>query len=129
MAEKSASEVKNILQTESNTPDNAQFAEEEYVEEELDKGIKLAYLNTLNQNNAERKKYARHIFFFTCGWATSIVGIILLDGFSWKCFYLSDSVLITLITTTTVNFFGFFLLVTKYLFNAKAIEKPNPFIK
>lgn len=38
---------------------------------------------------------------------------------------LHDKVLITLITTTTANFFGFFLLVLKYLFNADSIPFMN----
>lgn len=126
MVEKSASEIKDILQNEPISPDNSQSAEELYLVDQLDKEIKLAYLNTLKQNNTERKKYARHIFFFTCAWAITIVIIIFCDGLN-NFFHLSDSVLITLITTTTINFFGFFLLVTKYLFNAKAIEKANPF--
>ena len=80
------------------------------------------YNVTLAQNNAERKKYAGWIFFFTCIWATLIFVILFLHGF--KKMFLSDKVLITLITSTTINSFGFFLLVVKYLFNAD-IRKPS----
>lgn len=41
MSEKSALEVKNIIQTEPNSPDNAQLEEVQYVEDKLDKEINL----------------------------------------------------------------------------------------
>jgi|SRR6266496_2366992 len=89
--------------------------EEKYLEGELQK----EQLNTLKQNNAERKKYAKNIFWFTIGWAIAIIIVVIFSGWDNCYFHLkfSDAVLITLITTTTVNFFGFFLLVIKYLFN------------
>lgn len=123
---KLASQVKSIINEEEAASEVVE-SESEYLEDEVDRSIKFEYLQTLKQNNIERKKYAKHIFFFTCGWSASITVILVLCGLKAWCFYLSDTVLLTLITTTTVNFFGFFLLVTKYLFNAKAIEKPNPF--
>ena len=36
---------------------------------------------------------------------------------------LSDKVIMTLITSTTINVFGFFLLVLKYLFNTGSVKK------
>lgn len=80
------------------------------------------YNKTLGQNNRERRKYAAYIFWFTCWWTVFIFIILFCQGFgdnSPFCFHLPEAVLITLITTTTVNFLGFFLLVTKYLFNSK----------
>jgi len=41
-----------------------------------------------------------------------------------KLLSLSDTVLVTLITTTTASVFGFFLLVMKYLFNPE-FETPK----
>lgn len=74
------------------------------------------YNDTLKQNHEERKKYARHIFYITCIWSILIFLLVIFQGLSWLS--ISEKVLIALITSTTVNFFGFFFLVTKYLFNA-----------
>ena len=75
------------------------------------------------QNREERKKYANHIFKFTCCWAAAIFVLLLLSSLKLKViqdvvdFQISDKVLIALITTTTANSFGFFYIVVKYLFN------------
>ncbi len=78
------------------------------------------YNTELSTNIDERKKYARWIFILTCLWATCIFTIIFFLGFG-QClnFKISDSVMIALITSTTINFFGFFLLVIRYLFAVK----------
>ena len=105
--------------------ENTDAVAEEYnhVDKELDNELKSEqiktwrlYNETLGINSEERKKYAGYIFKLTCIWASLIFVIIFFQGFG--CTKLSDKVVITLITSTTINFFGFFLLVTKYLFNS-----------
>jgi len=107
-------------------------AEASEADQDADKAIKLELIRAkreqikqLEQNREERKKYAGHIFKFTCAWAAIIFVILILSGWNkaWSRFETSDKVLITLITSTTVNFFGFFLLVVKYLFHTGEIEK------
>lgn len=105
-------EVKDSI---SETSDSGLTIEREEIY--LNREFKREQLATLKQNNTERKRYARNIFFFTVGWAIAIIAIVLFCGWEFHSFKLSDTVLVTLITTTTVNFFGFFLLVVKYLFN------------
>ena len=85
----------------------------------------LIILNTeLRTNIDERKKYARWIFILTCFWAISIFTVVFFLGFGqYLNFKISDSVMIALITSTTINFFGFFLLVIRYLF---AVKKNTP---
>jgi hypothetical protein len=68
-----------------------------------------------SQNMEERKRYAEGIFGFTCVWCLFLA--IVLIGIGTEDLRLSDQVLITLITSTTVNVFVFFTYVTKYLFN------------
>lgn len=80
------------------------------------------YNKSLEQNNTERKKYAHWIFILTVAWAALIFILLFFQGFGVT--KLTDKVVITLITSTTVNFFGFFLLVTKYLFNTSE-HNPN----
>lgn len=102
--------------------------EEQLMDEETERRIRIEELNTikeynrtLSQNNDERKKYAHKIFVLTITWSVLIFVILFLTG--WSALHLSDTTIITLITSTTVNFFGFFFLVTKYLFNTGLPEK------
>jgi len=132
--------IKSAIAAEPTTSTPIIEEEDYYLDKDLDRALKIQEIKTkkefatlLKQNREERKKYAQHIFFFTCLWSTVIFGVILLSG--WKKhtdFDLSDKVLITLITSTTINFFGFFLLVVKYLFHTgdsdkeKKKDKPKP---
>jgi hypothetical protein len=70
------------------------------------------------QNIRERKKYARSIFWVILGWMVFVAGIIIacLWLFAVHKPILSDAVLITLLTTTTANVLGLFVLVVQYLF-------------
>lgn len=81
----------------------------------MNRDMHEAKLNNFNQNMAERKKYAFFIWQFTIFWSVFIGCIILWTAMGKLV--ISDAVLITLITTTSANIFGFFYLVTKYLFN------------
>ena len=108
--------------------DSTVTQESEFLEDETDRQIKLERLKTykeynatLAQNNAERKTYAIRIFKLTCIWAFVIFAIVISQGLGKMS--LSDKVLIALITSTTINFFGFFLLVVKYLFHTGAETK------
>jgi hypothetical protein len=69
-----------------------------------------------SQNMEERKRYAECIYGFTCVWCIFLA--IILIGKGTDDLNISDEVLITLITSTTINVFVFFRYVTKYLFNA-----------
>lgn len=112
--------------------------EEIYLDKEVERKIRIEELNTIIENNktlaqntAERKKYAHKIFLLTVYWSLLIFFILFLKG--WRSLDLSDKIIITLISSTTINFFGFFFLVTKYLFNpeipkvSKRIEKRTKF--
>ena len=62
-----------------------------------------------------RKEYIPKLFVLILAWLAVVV------IFLWKVaegpyFYLSDSVLITLITTTTINVLGIFLIAANWLF-------------
>jgi hypothetical protein len=68
-------------------------------------------------NIQERKKYAKRLFVTLLIWMIIILVFLALSAL--KIFELSDTVLIALITTTTLNFSGFFFAVVKYLFPEK----------
>ena len=73
------------------------------------------------QDRLERKKYAARVFNFLVLFTFTVLLIVVLNGLSnWICFYLSDSVLITLITTSLATIVGIFLIVMRYLF-----KQPN----
>ena len=98
------------------SPDEISQLEEDYVaRREQD-----ARIRQLEQNIAERKKYANRIFYLVCSWLCFVAALVLLNGiqdwFTFIPFHLSDAVLIALITTTTINVIGVFLFVVRYLF-------------
>lgn len=119
------------------SPSKEAIEEKLYLSEEQNTNLKErnAKLKGLLQDISERKKYAAHIFWMVASWLIMVLIVLWLNGI--KSFYmlnpfqklysigpqyiefsfhLSDQVLITLITTTTINIGAFFLIVTKYLF-------------
>lgn len=74
-------------------------------------------LNVERQMLPERKKYALLIFII------SVIWLIFIGVCVWKAgrqyLMVSDSVLIALITTTTVNVLGLFYIVARWLFPNK----------
>lgn len=91
---------------------------------EYERGV--AQLENYKEEIKQRRKYARRIFILTCLWVTAIYGLILLQGFAYKGFHVSDSVLLAAIGTTTANIIGVFLIVAKYLFTRGAVPTPPP---
>jgi len=105
-------------------------SEEAYVEYVKMDAFKLEELTekrlhnqNLKQDRELRKDYAGKVFLLTCAWSVAIFAVVILQGFS--VIHLSETVVVTLITSTTVNFFSFFLLVMKYLFQTKHPEPKN----
>ena len=122
-------DVKNVKAAIAQTPQDTDtsavtISEENYLDRQVEREVRLEELRTLQefnkalaQNNAERKIYAKLIFVITCVWTAAIFVIIFLVGF--RKMTISDTIVVTLISSTTVNFFGFFYLVVKYLFNTE----------
>ncbi len=114
---KSAREITSTLEKTEET-DSSSFQDETYfLNLQLEFQIRSEHLTTLRANNEARVRYARRTFYLTCLWIVVVMSIVILNGVN--LIHLSDTVLVTLITTTTINVFGFFLLVIKYLFNVK----------
>jgi hypothetical protein len=112
-----------------------------FVGEKYRQSLQLEYLKTLRannrtlkQNNKQRKIFSAQIFVFSCVWVLIILLILLLQGFGgywWGnrryAFGLSEPVLVTMITTTTINCLSFFVLVVKYLFRLPSVvDIPAP---
>lgn len=98
--------------------------------EDLGEQRSIYEIDTLKQQLVESKDnhqlrigYANKIFCLVCVWLACVVISLLLTGFhttfflwSGTGFLLSDKVLITFITTTTVNVIGIFIIVAKWMY-------------
>lgn len=100
------------------------------VEDEATFLLKTQLITSLEVNRDQRRRYARNTFWLTVTWITLVILIVAANGLKLRIFgewrqllSLSDAVVITLISTTTLNVFGFFLLVMKYLFNTEELKE------
>ena len=71
-------------------------------------------LNGKQQDREQRGKFANRIFNLMCCYLGAVMIIVILKGA--KVLALSDSVVNVLLTTTTANIIGIFMIVAKYLF-------------
>lgn len=100
------------IQSEDELPSTKQELEIENQKEDI-RGKK--------QDREQRRVFAYHIFKFICIYMIVTMMIVLLSGWTIVCFRLDNAVLITLLSTTTANVFGLFVIVTKYLFHTKEL--------
>lgn len=77
---------------------------------------KALVLKNYSQDIVLRYSYANNIFGLVCIYLVVVGFIVVSSGRTFVDFHLSDSVLITLLTTTTANVLTLFVLVVKYLF-------------
>lgn len=107
---KPAEEIGKILEGIPNKPDDKTNLEKNIAHK---MGNEL--VDKVHNDNIARIKYSEAIFTVTVMWLFFVLVTVVAVG---KGFLkLSDTVLITLITTTTVAVFGFFLAVVNYYFN------------
>ena len=71
----------------------------------------------LKQDREQRKIFSYVIFGFMCIYMLISLALVFLDGYG--ILFLSDKVLITLLTTSLANVIGIFNFVAKYLFHPK----------
>lgn len=88
-----------------------------YTKEALDIESRRERLRSDRQNRKQRKTYAMCIFSFVCVYMIVALFIIILVGA--ELLNIDNSVLITMLTTTTANIIGLFAIVARYLFNRK----------
>jgi hypothetical protein len=73
-----------------------------------------------HKNDIEnRGKYTKRLYWTMVGWMSAAYLVLLLTGWTVGGFTLSDSVLIALITGTTANVIGLFVIVARYLFTKR----------
>ena len=93
--------------------ENAILAIQEKKIQKLDEEIK-----DLQQDREQRKYLSYALFGFMCVYMLIALVIVLCCGFGWM--FLSDKVLITLMTTTLADVIGIFGFVAKYLYHNKS---------
>jgi hypothetical protein len=108
-----SSKLEDVIKAQTNQPDEKTQADISFLEiQKLNVEIE-----NYKQNTGERKLYAKLIYRFTCLWCLCVGILLVACGLS--ILHLSDTVLTTILGCTTLNVFGFFYLVTQYLFNKK----------
>lgn len=73
-------------------------------------------LDGLVQDREQRKTYSKCLFWLICVWMGLILLIVFLHGFEGIPFRLTQTELVTLIGSTTINVIGLFAIVARYLF-------------
>jgi uncharacterized membrane protein len=85
----------------------------------IDIDIRREVLEGNKQDRKERKAFANKIFILLVAFLAASLLIVAFSAADCIRFHLSDSILITLLTTTSADVIGIFIFVVKYLFKAK----------
>lgn len=94
--------------------EDVRLAEEE--QRSFEKERQRIQLQGLIDDQEARKKWAERVFWLLVAWLSADFLCVCWQGFEWNGFHVSDSILITLITTTTVNILSLGYIVANYLF-------------
>jgi hypothetical protein len=70
----------------------------------------------LSRNIQERSAWAKRVFALLIAWLITVIAVLFCQGFAQTKFHLDNSVLITFITTTTLNVVSLGYIVANYLF-------------
>ena len=87
----------------------------------LDNSLKTLQLQSVKNDIILRKDFAYKFFWLTVCYLIGVLILLVQSGIT-KCYgvtFLSDSVLITILTTTTVNILALLYAVAHYLFPVK----------
>lgn len=93
------------------------FADLERLDKKLDLQLKEAQVKSQEQDREQRGKFAKMIFWVVVGYLAVVLLIVILGGA--KVLFTTDTVLITLLGTTTANVISLLVIVAKYLFHSK----------
>lgn len=76
-------------------------------------------LKSQQQDRDQRKDFALRIFNFVSLYMFGVFFLLVMSGIGTNDFHLSDTVLVTLLGTTTATVIGVFNFVARYLFHNK----------
>ena len=86
------------------------------------KDLQDAQLESFKQGIELKAKFSFRIFLLVIIWLAVVLLIIVFNGYGAWGFSLSDSVVITLIGSTTANILGLLVIVLKYVFSAHKLD-------
>lgn len=92
------------------------FADLERQDKQLDLRLKETQVKSQEQDREQRGKFAKMIFWVVVGYLAVVLLIVILGGA--KVLFTTDTVLITLLGTTTANVISLLVIVAKYLFHS-----------
>jgi hypothetical protein len=84
-----------------------------------------AYRKEEEQKHRQREYMTPALRNIACGWILAVIVILFYQGLKAWGFNLSDKVLITLLTTTSVNVLGLFLIALNYLYPKHGRWRPG----
>jgi Flp pilus assembly protein TadB len=108
--------IEQIIQNEANSSD---IEVKERALNETERGKKIDN-DIREQDRLERKTYANRVFYLISAWLGCVIVVVILTGLGFMHF--SDTVIVTLLTTTTANVIGLFAIVNSYLFKSSKIK-------
>lgn len=116
-------EISTIGPVEAGDVEKLEILEEKYINESYKTVMQTL---ALEQKKAEIKRYKKEhririklvnqLFIFSIIFLGVVFVIVTLN--SLQCIYISDQVMITILTSSTAEILGFFYLVLKYLYNS-----------
>lgn len=83
----------------------------------LDVNFREEELESRKQDREQRRRFARDIFWVVVAYLVIVLTVVFFDGFELT--NISDTVLVTLLGTTTANVIALLMIVVKYLFHTK----------
>jgi hypothetical protein len=83
---------------------------------QLDIDVRKERLESDRQDREERKQYAIRVYYLISFFFVAVLCIVAASAVESIPFSLSDNVLIALLTTSSANVIGLFMIVMKYLF-------------
>jgi hypothetical protein len=86
---------------------------------ELEKALRAN--EAFRQDIHGRARWGSRVFWLLIGWLLAVIGVMIFQGFNFRGFKLDNSIIITFITTTTINVLSLGYIVANYLF-----PKPKP---
>lgn len=91
------------------------------MKEAIDHKERLVELDRIEDENEIRHDLTRYILRFNALWMMCVLTILALTG--QKVLLFSDTVIVTLLTTTTTQVLGFGVIVTNYLYKQTAVKR------
>lgn len=96
---------------------------------QADLEAKIERLEAKIERRSLRAQYARQLFWLLCGSLVFVYFLLVCQGLQSlgnHSFFLSDKVLIAVISSTTANVIGLFYVVAKYLYpNSSRVKTKN----